>query len=71
MVTRDEGTVFFYSMATSFTTAALSAEGLGKPTRMLIGNGYFPGHAETALDLVRENAVLRGMLELQSLQRRG
>jgi L-erythro-3,5-diaminohexanoate dehydrogenase len=49
----DEGRVVFFSMATSFTTAALTAEGLGKHCEMTIGNGYVPGHARLALDLVR------------------
>jgi L-erythro-3,5-diaminohexanoate dehydrogenase len=49
----DTGEVVFFSMATSFTSAALVAEGLGKACRMTIGNGYLPGHAELAMDLVR------------------
>jgi L-erythro-3,5-diaminohexanoate dehydrogenase len=49
----DGGEIVFFSMATSFTSAALTAEGLGKTCRMTIGNGYVPGHAELALDLVR------------------
>ena len=54
----DEGTVVFFSMATSFTRAALTAEGLGRACTMLIGNGYVPGHAELALDLVRSEPRL-------------
>ena len=46
---KDGGTVIFFSMATSFTTAALGAEGVGKDVAMLIGNGYVPGHAELTL----------------------
>ena len=38
-------------MATSFTKAALGAEGVGKDIDMVIGNGYAKGHAETALTL--------------------
>jgi L-erythro-3,5-diaminohexanoate dehydrogenase len=55
---RDEGRVVFFSMATRFTTAALTAEGLGKQCEMTIGNGYVPGHAALALDLVRSNPAL-------------
>ncbi|MFN2491237.1 MAG: L-erythro-3,5-diaminohexanoate dehydrogenase, partial [Actinomycetota bacterium] len=51
----DQGRVVFFSMATVFTTAALLAEGLGKSCEMSIGNGYVPGHAELALDLVRND----------------
>jgi L-erythro-3,5-diaminohexanoate dehydrogenase len=54
----DQGRVVFFSMATSFTSAALLAEGLGKSCEMTIGNGYVPGHAELALDLVRDDEVL-------------
>lgn len=57
---RDDGRVVFFSMATSFPAAALTAEGLGKACEMTIGNGFVPGHAELALDLVRsEPALLR------------
>src|SRR5439155_24527563 len=52
--TRDGGTVVFFSMATSFTAAALGAEGLAADVTMLIGNGYVPGHAEYALRLLRD-----------------
>ena len=51
---KDEGRVLFFSMATSFTAAALTAEGAGKSCEMTIGNGYLPGHARLALDLVRD-----------------
>ncbi|TCP57642.1 L-erythro-3,5-diaminohexanoate dehydrogenase [Tumebacillus sp. BK434] len=61
--TRDEGTVYFFSMATSFTAAALGAEGVGKDVNMIIGNGYTKGHADLSLQLVRESAALRGLFE--------
>ncbi|MFP5335498.1 MAG: zinc-binding alcohol dehydrogenase [Actinomycetes bacterium] len=51
--TADGGTVVFFSMATSFSAAALGAEGLAADVTMLVGNGYVPGHAEYALDLLR------------------
>lgn len=54
----DQGRIVFFSMATSFTSAALLAEGLGKACEMTIGNGYLPGHAELALDLVRSDERL-------------
>ena len=56
---RDDGQVVFFSMATSFTAAALTAEALGKSCTMTIGNGYVPGHAELALSLVRDDRRLR------------
>jgi len=54
----DDGRIVFFSMATSFTSAALVAEGLGKFCDMTIGNGYLPGHAQLALDLVRDEPAL-------------
>ncbi len=60
---REGGIVYFFSMATSFTTAALGAEGIGKDVTMIIGNGYGYGHAEYALDLVRKEKILRTILE--------
>jgi len=54
----DDGRIVFFSMATSFTSAALVAEGLGKYPEMTIGNGFVPGHARLALDLVRDEPAL-------------
>jgi L-erythro-3,5-diaminohexanoate dehydrogenase len=54
----DEGRVVFFSMATSFASAALTAEGLGKSCEMTIGNGFVPGHAELALNLLRSEPRL-------------
>ena len=53
------GTVIFFSMATSFTAAALGAEGLASDVTMLIGNGYTPGHAEYAFELLRSSDGVR------------
>lgn len=61
--TADNGTVIFFSMATSFAAAALGAEGLAADVTMLIGNGYTPGHADLALDLVRTVPAVRKMFE--------
>lgn len=57
------GTVIFFSMATSFSAAALGAEGLAADVTMLIGNGYLPGHAELALDLLRGVPAVRQLFE--------
>jgi L-erythro-3,5-diaminohexanoate dehydrogenase len=56
---REGGEVLFFSMATSFTAAALGAEGAGKDVRLTIGNGYAQGHAKLALDLVRATPALQ------------
>jgi len=63
LATADRGTVVFFSMATSFTAAALGAEGLAADVTMLIGNGYVPGHADYALRLLREYDGVRGLFE--------
>ncbi|WP_459798797.1 L-erythro-3,5-diaminohexanoate dehydrogenase [Herbidospora sp. RD11066] len=63
LATRDGGTVVFFSMATSFSAAALGAEGLGADVTMLIGNGYAPGHAALALTLLREEPGVRAAFE--------
>ncbi len=61
--TADGGTVIFFSMATSFAAAALGAEGLAADVTMLVGNGYVPGHAGHALDLLRQVPAVRAMFE--------
>src|SRR5205823_14827685 len=63
LATAQGGTVIFFSMATSFSAAALGAEGLAADVTMLIGNGYVPGHAELALGLVRGHPGVRSLLE--------
>lgn len=60
---RDGGTVYFFSMATSFTKAALGAEGAGKDVNMIIGNGYTKGHAEITLNELREHEGIRKLFE--------
>ncbi len=59
LITKDTGLVYFFSMATSFTKAALGAEGVGSDVTMLIGNGYTRGHAEITLQELRESEELR------------
>ncbi|MFW5855841.1 MAG: L-erythro-3,5-diaminohexanoate dehydrogenase [Bacillota bacterium] len=56
---KDGGLIYFFSMATSFTKAALGAEGVGKDVEMIVGNGYTRGHAEISLEIMRENEKLR------------
>lgn len=57
------GTVYYFSMATSFTKAALGAEGVGAHVELIIGNGYRPGHAQMALQILRESREIRDMYE--------
>jgi L-erythro-3,5-diaminohexanoate dehydrogenase len=63
LATAPGGTVIFFSMATSFSAAALGAEGMAADVTMLIGNGYTPGHAELALNLIRTNSAVRTLFE--------
>lgn len=58
LLTKDDGVVYFFSMSTSFTAAALGAEGVGKDVTMIVGNGYTKGHAATALQTLRDHPPL-------------
>ena len=60
---KDDGIVYFFSMATSFTKAALGAEGVGKDVNMIIGNGYTKGHAAITLQVLREHEGLRKLFK--------
>jgi NADPH:quinone reductase-like Zn-dependent oxidoreductase len=62
LATAPGGTVIFFSMATSFSAAALGAEGLAADVTMLVGNGYAPGHAALALDLYRSEPGVHALL---------
>ncbi|HET8716716.1 MAG TPA: L-erythro-3,5-diaminohexanoate dehydrogenase [Nocardioidaceae bacterium] len=63
LATKQGGTVIFFSMATSFSAAALGAEGLAADVTMLVGNGFVPGHADYALSLLRGHDGVRGLFE--------
>lgn len=60
---RDGGVVYFFSMATAFTKAALGAEGVGKDVDMIIGNGYTKGHAEVTINALRESETIRNIFK--------
>jgi L-erythro-3,5-diaminohexanoate dehydrogenase len=62
LLTKDTGTVLFFSMATNFSTAALTADGMSSGARLLIGNGYTPDVGAYALDLVRRTPALQEAL---------
>jgi L-erythro-3,5-diaminohexanoate dehydrogenase len=61
LATRDGGVIYFFSMSTSFTKAALGAEGVSRDVCMIVGNGYAPGHAEATLALLRVEPTLRAL----------
>jgi len=63
LITKDTGVVYFFSMATSFTKAALGAEGIGSDVTMLIGNGYSKNHDQITLNIVRESDKIRKVFE--------
>lgn len=63
------GTIVFFSMATSASAAALGAESIGADVTMVIGNGFVPGHAAAALNLVRSEERLHQ--HLGDISRRG
>src|SRR6478672_4736201 len=64
LLTADEGTVLFFSMATSFSAAALAADGIGSSVRMVLGSGYTPDGGAYALELVRRSQPLRQALDI-------
>ena len=63
LVTRNSGQVYFFSMSTHFAKASLGAEGVGRHVRMLIGNGYTPGHTEITFQILRRHNRLRHYFE--------
>ena len=60
---RDRGEVYYFAMTTSFSRAALGAEGVGKDVDLRIGNGFVHGHAALTLDLLRRHRAVRELFE--------
>ena len=60
---KEDGLVYFFSTATSFTGAQLGAEGVGHGATLVIGNGYVPGHAELTFELLRRDKAVRELFE--------
>jgi L-erythro-3,5-diaminohexanoate dehydrogenase len=63
MVTRDRGVAYFFAMSTSFTKAALGAEGVSKDVDLVIGNGFAHGHADHSLAMMRQMPHVRALFE--------
>ena len=63
LITKGQGYVYFFSMATSFTKAALGAEGVGKDINLIVGNGYAKGHANLTLNIIRESKEIKELFE--------
>ncbi|HKV57744.1 MAG TPA: L-erythro-3,5-diaminohexanoate dehydrogenase [Ktedonobacteraceae bacterium] len=61
LLTKPDGRILFFSMATSFTVAALGAEGIARQVEMHIGNGYMPDRGAMALQLLRDFPALQAI----------
>lgn len=62
LLTADGGTALLFSMATSFTKAALGSEVMASTARMLVGSGYVPDRGAYALELIRRDQQLQRAL---------
>ena len=63
MCTRDRGVAYFFAMSTSFTKAALGAEGVSKDVDLVIGNGFAHNHAAHSLAMMRDMPAIRALFE--------
>jgi len=63
LITKGQGSIYFFSMATAFTKVALGAEGVGKDINLIVGNGYTKGHADLTLNIIRESKEIRELFE--------
>ncbi len=63
LCTKDRGVTYFFAMSTSFTKAALGAEGVGKDVDLVIGNGFAHGHADHTLQMMRDFPAIRALFE--------
>lgn len=63
LCTKDRGIAYFFAMSTSFTKAALGAEGVGKDVDLVMGNGFAHGHAEHSLSMLRDLPAVRALFE--------
>ena len=63
LLAKPDGRILFFSMATSFTVAALGAEGIARQVEMHIGNGYMPDCGTVALQLLRDFPALRAIFD--------
>ena len=68
LLTADGGTVLFFSMSTSFSAAALAADGIGSNVQMMVGSGYSLDRGHYAVQLVRSSDALRRSLDLPAEQ---
>ncbi|MGA8681648.1 MAG: L-erythro-3,5-diaminohexanoate dehydrogenase [Acidimicrobiales bacterium] len=62
LLTKDDGTVLFFSTATSFSAAGLGADSLSSLATLSIPNGYTPDRGSYLLDLLRRSPALLSAL---------
>ncbi len=67
LLTADHGSVLFFSMATSFTKAALGSEGMASTATMLVGSGYAPDRGAYALELLGRDPRLQAALSTAAI----
>lgn len=60
---RDEGTVCFFSMATSFAKAVLGAKVVGKDLSMIMGSEYTKNNGDITINALRESETLRNIFK--------
>jgi L-erythro-3,5-diaminohexanoate dehydrogenase len=60
---RNGGVAYFFAMSTSFTRAALGAEGVSKDIELVMGNGFAVGHAAHTLEMMRSMPEIRALFE--------
>ncbi|HSQ33733.1 MAG TPA: hypothetical protein VLM81_02415 [Peptostreptococcaceae bacterium] len=63
LTVRDEGTICFFSMDTSFAKAVLGAKEVGKDLNMIIGNVYTKNHTDITINALRESEILRNIFK--------
>lgn len=63
LAVRPGGRILFFNMATQFSRAVLSAEGMGLEVEMIMGDGYAPGHWQLAFELIRRHPKFREWFE--------
>lgn len=66
LLTKDEGSILFFSMATNFSAVALAADGIGTDARLMVGSGRAPDQGAYALDLARRCVPFRRALGLEA-----
>ncbi|MFZ5632302.1 MAG: sigma 54-interacting transcriptional regulator [Bacillota bacterium] len=67
MNTCNGGKIYFASLASRYTVAALGAEGMARDVDLLLYKGFSSGHADYTVNLLRRHTVLQDYLEARFL----